>query len=121
MLADDAGTASEFISKETFFYGALAIFVVVNLLGSVFLGVLSAVPATSGFYFKSETFKENIASWFSTFISVINIFLVTATLYISLFNNQGDYIISDFNFLIYIAPLLLAASLFWLVMIIARR
>lgn len=121
VLADADGIANEFVSKETFFYSALAIFVVINLLGSVFLGVLTAVPSASGFYFRSEDFKESITSWFSTFVGIINVFLITATLYVSLFNNQGDYTISDFNFLIYIAPLLLAASLFWLVIIIARR
>jgi hypothetical protein len=121
VLADAEGIANEFVSKEIFFYSALAIFAVVNLMGSVFLGLLTAVPFTSGFYFRSEAFKENITSWFSTFISIVNVFLITATLYVSLFNNQGDYTISDFNFLIYIAPLLLAASLFWLVIVIARR
>ena len=121
ILADEEGIANEFVSKETFFYGALGIFVVINLLGSIFLGLLTAVPATSGFYFRSDDFKENITSWFSTFISIVNIFLTTATLYVSLFNNQGDYTISEFNFLIYIAPLLLAVSFLWLVYIIARR
>jgi len=121
ILADAEGIPNEFVSKATFFYSALGIFVVINLMGSVFLGVLSAVPDSSGFYFRSEEFKENITSWFSTFISIVNVFLITATLYVSLFNNQGDYTIGEFNYLIYIAPLLLAASFFWLVYIIVRR
>ena len=121
ILADAEGIANEFVSKETFFYSALAIFVVTNLMGSVFIGVMNAVPSTSGLYFHSENFKESTTSWFSSFFAIINVFLITATLYVSLFNNQGDYTISEFNFLIYIAPLLLAASLFWLVFIVARR
>jgi len=119
--ADAAGTASEFISRETFFYSALIIFVVVNLLGSVLLSVLTAVPATAGLYFQSEEFKENLTSWFSTFIAIINVFLTTAALYVSLFNNQGDYTIDQFSFLIYVAPLLLAASLIWLIVVIIKR
>lgn len=121
ILADAEGIANEFVSKETFFYSALAIFGVTNLLGSVFIGIMKAVPHTSGLYFHSENFKESTTSWLSSFFAIINVFLITATLYVSLFNNQGDFTISEFNFLIYIAPLLLAASLFWLVFIIARR
>jgi hypothetical protein len=121
ILADAEGIANEFVSKETFFYSALASFIVVNLLGSVFIGVMNAVPSTSGLYFHSESFKESTTSWFSSFFAIINVFLITATLYVSLFNNQGDYTIFEFSFLIYMAPLLLSASLFWLVFIIARR
>ena len=121
ILADEEGIANEFVSKETFFYSALAIFIVINLLGSFFLGILTAVPETSGLYFNSENFKESITSWFSSFIAIANVFLVTATLYVSLYNNQSDYTIDEFNFLIYVAPLLLVVSLVWLVFVIARR
>jgi len=121
VLADAQGTPTEFVSKATFFYGSLVIFAVVNLLASVFLGLLTAVPDSSGFYFGSESFKDSITSWFSTFIAIVNVFLITATLYVSLFNNQGDYTIDDFTFLIYVAPLLLVASFVWLAIIIVRR
>ncbi|MFP4093197.1 MAG: hypothetical protein ACLFUB_01845 [Cyclobacteriaceae bacterium] len=119
--ADERGIPDEFITKETFFYTALAIFVVINLLGSAFLRILTGVPASSGMYFRSGNFKENITSWFAGFIGIVNVFLASAAAYIALYNNQGDYQISQFNWLIYVAPVLMFISLVWLVIIIGKR
>jgi hypothetical protein len=119
--ASERGIPEEFISKETFFYIALAVFVVINLLGSAFLRILNGVSSSSGMYFRSENFKENITSWFAGFVGIVNIFLATGGTYIALFNNQGDYQIGQFNWLIYLAPVLLLLSLVWLVVIIGKR
>lgn len=119
--ADAEGAVDQLIDKETFFYVGLGVFIVANLLGSILLSVLSGIPARSGFYFRSESFKDSITSWFSTFVAIINIFLITAVMYIALFNNQEDFRISQFNWLIYVAPLFFVIHLIWLVMIIVRR
>ncbi|MEK6480617.1 hypothetical protein WJR50_23940 [Catalinimonas sp. 4WD22] len=119
--ADMEGVPNEFIERDTFFYFGLGFFIIANLLGSILLSVLTSVPETSGFYFRSENFKEGITSWLSSFIAIINIFLTSAVMYIALFNNQGDYRMSQFNWLIYVAPLLLLISLIWLVSIIIKR
>ena len=118
---DAEGVPYEFIERDTFFYFGLGFFIIANLLGSILLSVLTSVPETSGFYFKSENFKEGVTSWLSAFIAIINVFLTSAVMYIALFNNQGDYRMSQFNWLIYVAPILLFFSLVWLVSIIIRR
>ncbi|MDF9796138.1 Ca2+/Na+ antiporter [Catalinimonas alkaloidigena] len=119
--ADMEGVADDFIERDTFFYFGLGFFIISNLLGSMLLSVLTSVPETSGFYFNSENFKEGVTSWLSAFIAIINVFLTSAVMYIALFNNQGDYSMSQFNWLIYVAPVLLFFSLIWLVSIIVRR
>ncbi len=119
--ADAEGIADQFVEKETFFYVGLGFFIVSNLLGSILLSVLTGIPESAGFYFRSESFKENVTSWFCSFIAVINAFLICAVTYISLFNNQGNYRISQFNWLIYVAPLLLLVNMVWLVVIIVKR
>jgi len=119
--ADLEGEADQFIEKETFFYFGVGFFIVVNFLGSILLSVLSSIPETSGFYLRSENFKESITSWLSSFVTIVNIFLVCAATYIALFNNQGDYQISQFSWLIYVAPVLLVADFIWLVAIILKR
>lgn len=119
--ANDIGDADEFISKETFFYTALVVFAVSNMVYFFFIRMMDAIPATSGFYFKNDNFKENITGWFAAFITIINLFLIFATAYIALFNNQGDYQMSQFNYLVYIAPILIVFSLVWLAYIFANR
>ncbi|WPP52345.1 hypothetical protein [Catalinimonas niigatensis] len=118
---DDEGVVNEFIDRETFFYFGVGIFIVVNLLGSILLSVLNGIPDSSGFYFRSEEFKENITSWFSAFVAIINIFLICAVAYIAIFNNQGASGSFQFNWLIYVAPLFFVINLVWLVMIMIRR
>lgn len=119
--ADYEGVVNEFIDRETFFYFGLGTFIVVNLLGSILLSVLNGIPYSSGFYFRSEQFKENITSWFSAFVAIINIFLICAVAYIAIFNNQGDAGMSKFNWLIYVAPLFFVINLIWLIIIMVRR
>lgn len=119
--ADDKGVPDEFVSRDTFFYVGLAAFVISNIIFLFLVRVMDAAPATSGLYFKNSSFKENITAWFGGLASVINIFLFFAATYIALFNNQGPYHISQFNFLVYIAPILAAFSLFWLIFIFLSR
>lgn len=119
--ADYKGVADEFVSRDTFFYTGLAAFVISNIIFLFLVRVMDSVPATSGFYFKNNSFKENITSWFGGLASVVNIFLFFAVTYITLFNNQDAYHVSQFNFLVYIAPILAVFSLFWLVFIFFSR
>lgn len=119
--ADYEGVTDKFISKGVFFYVGLFGFAVSNLVFFFLVRVMDAVPATSGLYFRNRVFKDNITGWFGGFAAVINIFLIFGAAYIALFNNQGDYQMSQFNHLLYIAPILAICSLAWLVYIFLNR
>ena len=119
--ATDAGVADEFISKETFFYSGLLIFVVCNLVAFFFSRVMNSIPYESGIYFRSEIYKDNILGWFAGFMAIVNIFLALGAAYITLFNNQDTSHISRFNSLVLIAPLLAVISLVWLAYIVRNR
>ena len=101
------------ITRDAFFYGALILFVLVNLAALVLRRMLEALPASSDIYAKNEAFKEHVIAWFGGLTSAVNVCLITLVGYISLFNNQADYTISDFNFLVYIGPVLLLVCVFW--------
>lgn len=119
--ANRIGDADEFITKETFFYTGLIVFAVSNIIYFFFIRVMDAIPASSGFYFNNGYFKKNITGWFAGFVAIINLFLILATSYVALFNNQGDYQINQFNFLIYVAPVLAIGSVVWLIFIFKNR
>ena len=114
---DGQGVSDQFVGKETFFYLALGIFVVVNITCFIFFRLLRAIPDNSSLFYRSELFKDRISAWFSSFTTVINIFVICIVAYLSLFNTQGDYHISQFNWIIFVAPVLFAAVILWLLVL----
>lgn len=118
--ADEFGTADRFISKETFFYAGLLLFVVSNVVSLYFKRVLDSVPAETDFYFQNENFKQQITAWFGGFVTMINLFLVMAVGYIAIFNSEA-LAIEDYNLLLFLIPLLLVGNLAWLAGIYAQR
>ena len=109
------------VSREAFFYTALTLFVLVNLAAVVLRRMLEALPTSSDIYAKNEAFKERVIAWFGGLTSAVNVCLITLVGYISLFNNQADYVISSFNFLVYIGPVLLLLCVFWFFSVLSSR
>ena len=109
------------ITREVFFYAALALFVLVNLAALVLRRMLEAIPVSSDIYAKNEAFKDRVITWFGGLTATVNVCLITLVAYISLFNNQADYSISSFNFLVYIGPVLLLLCVLWFFSVLASR
>ena len=109
------------ITREVFFYTALTLFVLVNLAAVVLRRMLEALPTSSDIYANNESFKERVTAWFGGLTSAVNVCLITLVAYISLFNNQADYSISSFNFLVYIGPVLLLVCVFWFFSVLSSR
>ena len=114
---DMQGAPDQFIARETFFYLALGIFVLVNIICFVFFRILRAMPADSPIFYRSELFKDRFSAWFSSFTTVINVFLVCMVAYVSLFNTQGDYYIGQFNWIVFVGPVLFGAVILWLLVL----
>lgn len=101
------------VTREVFFYGALSLFVLVNLAALVLRRMLEALPVSSSVYARNEAFKGRIIDWFGGLVAAVNICLITLVGYISLFNNREDYAMSNFNFIVYLGPVLLLLCVFW--------
>ena len=119
--ADSNGFASEFVTKEVFFYAALALFTVFNVLGFICLRVLASIPVGSPLYARNESFKEHFTACSGSVVAAINICLICAVAYLSLFNTRESGSISSFNYLVYIGPAFLLISLVWLFFVLNQR
>ncbi len=116
------GEVDEFIGRETFFYVGLVAFILSNLVYFFSIKLLEGIPAASSLHFRNERFKESIVSWLVSFAAVINLFFILGITYIALFNTQGgDFQMSRFSFLIYIAPVLGIGCVLWLIFIFLNR
>lgn len=109
------------VDREVLFYVALALFVVVNLAALILRRMLEALPTSSTVYARNESFKERLVAWFGGLMSAINVCLITLVGYVSLANNQEDFALGDFNFLVYIGPVLLLLCIFWLFSVLSSR
>ena len=109
------------IDRAVFFYVTLAVFVVINLTALILRRMLEALPLTSVVYARNELFKSQLVTWLGGLMSAVNICLTTLIGYVSLSNNQEDFSIDSFSFLIYLGPVLLGACVIWLFYILSSR
>ncbi len=117
---NEAGAVDWYMEKGAFYYAALIIFVVSNLVSFYFIRVLDSVPASTGFYFKNYSFKSKLISWFAGFVTMVNLFLLIAVAYIVLFNLE-EYQINKYQYLFYLIPVLFVGSAIWLFSIYTNR
>ncbi len=106
------------LARETFYYLALTVFVLVNLPALVLRRMLEALPASADLYARNETFKERIIIWFGGFIVAIDVCLITLVTYLWQ-NARGSG--QGLGFMGYLGPLLLLFCVFWLFSVLASR
>ena len=109
------------VDREVFFYVTLAVFVVVNLAALILRRMLEALPLTSAVYARNELFKTQLITWLGGLMSAVNVCLVTLIGYVSLFNNQEDFSMDGFSFLLYLGPILLGVCAVWFISIFSSR
>ena len=93
------------MSKDTFFYSVLFLFVISQIILILF---------KRGVMFKTKLKFSNIITWFQGFHLSINLFIILMLAFIGLANNAVDYTFSSIQFISYLAPLLVIV---WLVML----
>jgi len=105
ILFNENGLAIYEMSKDTFFYSVLFLFVISQIILILF---------KRGVMFKTKLKFSNIITWFQGFHLSINLFIILMLAFIGLANNAVDYTFSSIQFISYLAPLLVIV---WLVML----
>ncbi len=111
--ADAQNEFSTFIDKEVFFYVAVTIFLLVNIIFVVFANLMQMLKVSSDGFFRSDEFKESIHNWFISFGLVINLFLISVVAFIGFFNNADYYNIASFSAFAYVGQ---AMIFIWIVL-----
>ncbi len=106
------------LSRETFYYLALVVFVLVNLPALVLRRLLEALPVSASLYARNEAFKERLIAWFGGFMVAINVCLITLVTYLT--QNAGSSF-WELGVLAYFGPLLLLFCVFWLLSVLSSR
>lgn len=113
---DANGLPLSTLSKTVYFYSALGIFILFNLIFLVLgRGIEANVFKSLKQYIGVDyTFKKNLISWIYSFGGILNFFLAIILFFFSLLNTTESFDINYFTWLIYVGPILFTV---WIVML----
>lgn len=107
---DENGSINRIWEKGTFFYGMIAIFLILN--------IVTVYPPKSletksnkklhRIFPIGDPFRDYFLTWFYSFGAVINLSLALLVFFVHSINNQDVIATSQFNFFFYLMPALLA-------------
>ncbi len=125
LTSDRLGYLGSFISREIFFYSVLFLFAISNLLCISLGRALKQLPArqsiTGTAVFYNQASKEGIIAWLKSFCIILNSLFIFGTVYIGMLNNDEANQGTQYNFLLYIGPILVLIWFLLFVFIIIRR
>lgn len=124
LTADHIGYLN-LISKETFFYAVLFLFVITNALCISLGRALKQLPARqsvsgSAVFYNMES-KNGIIAWLKSFCIILNTLFIFGLVYIGMLNNEEAIKGTNYNFFFYTGPILVLIWLLLFVFIILRR
>ena len=102
----ESGLSPEKLSKGSFFYGMIAVFIIMNvivLLPPKLLETKNHQGLTRVFP-KGDVFRDYYLGWFYSFGGILNMSLGMLVFYIHAINNQEEIAASQYNFFFYLIP-----------------
>ncbi|GAB3226501.1 DNA topoisomerase IV [Algoriphagus aestuariicola] len=110
LSVDENGTVARTVDKSSFFYGTVAIFLILNAFT---LFTPKSLETKSNkklhrIFPIGDPFRDYLLTWFYSFGGIINLSLALLVFFVHSINNQEVIASSQFNFFFYLMPLLLA-------------
>lgn len=107
---DEEGTLNRDWEKGTFFYGMIAVFMVLNAVTMYTPKSLEtkANKKMHRIFPIGDPYRDYILAWFYSFGGVINLSLAILALYVHAINNQEEIGASSYNLWFFLMPALLA-------------
>ena len=119
---DPAGDALGTANKDTYFFGAIAIFLLANVVCYYFTKVLQKINTTEdGVGIKKKYLKKDLITWIKGFAGVLNLFFSLILVFLGLMNMSSDYNIKTLGFYVYLGPVLIMVWFFYLAAILGKR
>ncbi|MBO3697075.1 hypothetical protein [Roseivirga sp. E12] len=119
---DPAGDALGTASKNTYFFGAIIVFLLANVVCSYFTRVLKKITTTEdGRGIRNRSLKKDLINWIKGFAGVLNLFFSLILVFLGLMNMSADYNIKTLGFYVYLGPVLILSWFFYLAVILGKR
>ena len=119
---DTVGNALGITDKDTFFFAALGIFILVNGVCAGFIYILKKIKTSEeGQGIRNRSLKLDLISWTKGFAGVLNVFFIFSIFFIGYMNYGENFKVQSLGFSIYIGPVLLLAWFFYLLKLLAKK
>ena len=119
---DIQGNELGIADKDTFFFGSIAIFIVVNAICMGFVAVLKKIKTTEdGNGIRNRSLKLDIIGWTKGFAGVLNIFLTLMLVILVYMNLNEEFKTSSFRYFLFIGPILLVGWFFYLMKLLGKK
>ncbi len=109
------------VTKNTFFYTGIILFVVLNVAMIVPAKLVEnqSTPTIKRLFPIGEEFRDHMMTWIYSFAGIINVSLSILCLFVHSINNQNEIESSSFNFFFYLVPIFFVVwilGLFWILL-----
>lgn len=118
---DESNNVTHFVTKEMFFYSAIIIFIVVNLIFVAVGNLVDMLPVSSSSFLSTETFKMYMIGWLRGLGVMINLFFMAAISFLGFLNNADYYDVSNFSLFAYIGQFLIFIWIFLFFFLLTKR
>lgn len=119
---DPAGDALGTANKDTYFFGAIVIFLLANVVCYYFTRVLKKINSTEdGTGIRNKSLKNDLIVWIKGFAGVLNLFFSLILVFLGLMNMSADYNIKTLGFYVYLGPVMILAWFLYLAVILGKR
>lgn len=119
---DPAGDALGTANKDTYFFGAIVVFLLANVVCFYFTKVLKKITTTEdGKGIRNRSLKNDLMIWIRGFAGVLNLFFSLILVFLGLMNMSADYNIKTLGFYVYLGPVLILGWFFYLAVILGKR
>ncbi len=119
---DPNGSALEVVNKDTYFFGAIAVFLLANIVCSWFINVLKKLNTTEdGKGLRNRSLKHDLITWVKGFAGVLNLFFGLILFFLGLMNLAESRDAMALGFYVYLGPVLIVAWFFYLAYLLGKR
>ncbi len=120
---DENGLSGDRLSKSSFFYGMIALFIILNVVVLLPPKLLETGnhKGLGRIFPKGESYRDFFLAWFYSFGGMLNMSLVMLVFYTHAINNQEEIGASQFKFFFYLFPALFVLWVIGLFAILAGK
>lgn len=118
---DNQGSVSKVISKNSFFYLGIILFLILNVI-LIVPGKLIENQGTKNIkklFPIGDVFRDYMLTWIYSFVGIINVSLCIMSIFVLSINNQNEISSGEFNFFFYLIPVFFVVwivGLFWILL-----
>jgi len=120
---DDRGFPLESITRDSFFYIGIIVFLFINFLLIIPAKLIDkqATFNLKRLFPKHEPFTDHMLGWFYSFGAILNITIAIIALHIHGINNQQELTSADFNPFYYMVPIFFIVWIIALFVILGKK